>query len=1177
MHGPTLTMPSIFESTTAFPRSHSSSNIPDLVNVDYKRSSVHNDTELPRSASFSTLPTIEDPSTDYNEGELQRLNSAASTPAFPFPQVEETSTLKPSSIREGKSSNRLTKGEKPKNERVGRRQSLVARPKSWIQKVKGSPERNLTPEYTNSTPDEVPSVPQNSKASREKTKSVSGSFATFARKSWISSSSRSPSPSNRKAGKQTEDDGRNEGPSQTASTIPPPPAAVTAKVDHTIEEDIENPSKPPMKRTSTLRKIRQRPQSILGTFTSFSSVNSSTSSLPGSSIDNRSTPRTSTDKVPPLPKNFSTEKLLGVETPRKRDELWQAFRGLESDFSKFQSKSLSLKTNVVRSTLLPFLRNNVHHPSNRCLRPEDIDRRINILNKWWLGLLEVLDGRANQVVSGVDRPVLLEAIVMIMTRPEWRLGPSQFSPLSERSPNRSPERTERMSIRGRKSSSSLNSAGSQFLAESVYHNVRNLFIQNLTSQMHFVVAKMSLRHAPASLVTFCGKSAAYAFFFVPGIAEILVRIWNLPADLLKRVADELGIPKRLDKVETEEVAATFPPHVRVLGWTSVMAMSNQLRKSPVLSILVSKIPWYGSWNSRWCGRDTDLFYVFAKHYHILAEEFMPPHLTFTSKARAPGFVLVQAQILTALDATIHRQPTIDPFPVTFDDVLAVADASATALPLPSTNSARLMGENRLIMLLRDFLSERPADFEPARMTFAQAFSKMIQASAQRTSLFDHNACCVLCDFMDEALSLFVRFHHAHEFEDDFIDWHFWLEVCKKMLESQNSMSEIRVFTFFYSSWNLITNNETRKEILCLKWLLTEETFDKFFNHWCPMVRAYYMRLLCWRMCREDGEATDLDTKIYGVVSSRVKATWANYLFLKQTAESSNLLPPSTTPCPPAPGRRFLIIRNDTQMPAPSLFLGFDGLMTTNNPSNLPQKPSNAYKRQSLIGNPTNLENKVKESPKSAIETPTIQTKRRWTFMGKIIPSLSPSPESSSTSSSTSIKADTEKKALEEARKATSVARTRPPLHSNSGSSDSETPPATASHRAFSFKFSLEWAHNFEKVHSILQNGSSGKGPTGIHGLNERRLTPPRLPAPAHAWLGARVPGMSQEVKPQDPKLSGRDRFTRSKYAGRALAEWAAIVGECNNFVERRRSEGVPALKWMEVPTLGMEGFRKFAA
>ncbi|CCD47817.1 hypothetical protein BofuT4_P037970.1 [Botrytis cinerea T4] len=234
-------MPPVFESKTTFPRSHSSSNIPDLVNVEYKRSSVHSDTELPRSASFSTLPTIEDASTDYNEGELHRLNSAASTPSFPFPQTEAPSP-KSNSIQEGKSTNRLRKEDKSKNERVGRRQSLVARPKSWIQKVKGSPERNPAPEYPNSTPDEVPPVPQISKASRDKTKSVSESFATFARKSWISSSSRSPSPSNRKAGKQIEDDGRHEGPSKMATTILAPPAVVPAKFDHTVE-DTDNQAK----------------------------------------------------------------------------------------------------------------------------------------------------------------------------------------------------------------------------------------------------------------------------------------------------------------------------------------------------------------------------------------------------------------------------------------------------------------------------------------------------------------------------------------------------------------------------------------------------------------------------------------------------------------------------------------------------------------------------------------------------------------------------------------------------------------------------------------------------------------------------------------------------------------------------------------------------------------------
>lgn len=92
---------------------------------------------------------------------------------------------------------------------------------------------------------------------------------------------------------------------------------------------------------------------------------------------------------------------------------------------------------------------------------------------------------------------------------------------------------------------------------------------------------------------------------------------------------------------------------------------------------------------------------------------------------------------------------------------------------------------------------------------------------------------------------------------------------------------------------------------------------------------------------------------------------------------------------------------------------------------------------------------------------------------------------------------------------------------------------------------------------------------------ERRLMPPRLPAAAQASLGARVPNMNREVVPKDPKKSGSERAMRAKYSGRALAEWALVVAECNNFSERRRSEGVPGLRWVEVPTLGVEGFRRF--
>jgi hypothetical protein len=154
--------------------------------------------------------------------------------------------------------------------------------------------------------------------------------------------------------------------------------------------------------------------------------------------------------------------------------------------------------------------------------------------------------------------------------------------------------------------------------------------------MSFVVDKMSLRHAPASLVTFCGKAAAYAFFFVPGIAEILVRIWKLEADVLKRVSDVLGMPRRVNKIELDDVNCAFPNHIQGLGWTSVKSMTNLLRQTPTLPVMAAKIPWYGPWAARWCGRDSDLFYVFAKHYHVLVEEFMPDALSLAEKARAPG-------------------------------------------------------------------------------------------------------------------------------------------------------------------------------------------------------------------------------------------------------------------------------------------------------------------------------------------------------------------------------------------------------------------------------------------------------------------------------------------------------------------------------------------------------------
>lgn len=630
MQGPTWTISPSSSRRTSLPRAFSSPTLPDLVSVDVKQSSPPKDDSLIRSASFSSLTSID---TEYKNG-MERLTFADVPPESAGDMKEQDS----------KPGNRLTKEERPKIERIGRRKSLVARPKSWIQRVKGSPERQSSAPLGITTPSEIPPVPAISKATRDnKTKSVSESFATFAKKSWISSS-RSPSP-NRIPPKGTDSERQAGGSKMTGSPITSSSRSANAsptKLEAASNTSSDNPAKSSLlqsKSTTALQKLKGRPSSVLMNFTSFQSANSSQSSLHRSSLDNRSTPRTSTDKVPPVSNVAVLEKLQNAakDKPQRRDELWSAFRSLENDFTKFQAKSWSLKTNVVRASLLPFLKTHMNHPSNKNLRPEDLDRRVTILNKWWTGILEVLDGRQNQTVSGVDRPVLLEACYSIMTRPEWRLSPSHFTALGERSPNRTPSRSpHRHSLLKRNSSSSVKSSATQFMTESVYHNTRVLFVQNLLTQLNFVVDKMSLRHAPASLVTFCGKAIAYAFFFIPGVADILVRIWKLQSETLRRVSDELGMPRRPNKLDTDEIVNAFPVHIQNLGWTSVNSMSTNLRKPPVLPVVAAKIPWYGPWTSRWCGRDSDLFFVFAKHYHILVEEFLPSELRLLEKARAPG-------------------------------------------------------------------------------------------------------------------------------------------------------------------------------------------------------------------------------------------------------------------------------------------------------------------------------------------------------------------------------------------------------------------------------------------------------------------------------------------------------------------------------------------------------------
>ncbi|CAK7270135.1 hypothetical protein SEPCBS57363_003950 [Sporothrix epigloea] len=1048
--------------------------------------------------------------------------------------------------------------------------------------------------------------------------------------------------------------------------------------------------------------------------------------------------------------------------PTSRDPLWVAFKDLETNFFKFLSKTTTAQRMIlVRATLIPFLRRYVAGGSNpgtsakvnALLVPEDIERRASILNRWWMALLEMLDGPSQaqshtgkaqdslfgsstffgtstttngtfHAVTGVDRPVVLECMSLIMSRPEWRLLTAVFRPLAERSPG------ERVRARANTADSHTCTAPdeSAFLVEeSAEHNVRTMFINNLLAQLVLMVNKMALRQAPISIVNFAGKACAYAFFFVPGVADILIRLWSLDKniELVRRMADTFGLPRR-SKGESEDLVALFPPNIGPLGWTSVNAMQAKLRRPPRMDLLppayvsaCSRVSWFApSWLSRWRGADTDLLFVFCKYYHVLADEFMPAslQLPLVEKARAPGFVLLHAQLLQIFDSTIHRQaaveaamlmagtPMTEGMPTLWMQqqmkqrqpylVSSVDDAFVPSFIMqPSHNLFRDMDENRIIALLRDLLTSSET-LAGARATFASTTMVLLKAATLRTSQYDHSGCYILCDFLHgilQVLDNYYGYSQARRADEDaaaglvdFVDWTFWLDVCKMMLKSNNTMSEIRVLSFVFSTWDIVAADPGRKEALCVDWLLTEEVFNKFFNNWCPMVRAYYMRVLCWRVCRDAGSSNELDAKIFQLVSQRLQTVWSHYLWLKNKADADGVPAPSTAPSLPQPGKRFMIVRTEVTPPQPGLFvhasatinsgpngrasMTFDSLASSVSGINSSATAGSSLFRSELG---TRRHSLAATSTMDDKKTGGGSAKVKWSLLGRVLNLASKPP---SDEEFEQMRNDTALAIA--APKQLSAGPTPPPKSSLSyatpqrlGSPPSDSSSSTGSTPVFDaplfvFKFAL---------HSVPWQGSNGgQGEVVLPpAYRDHVLSRPRLPAPAQARVSAhkaatgnrsesppppaaglppitrRISGLNTgglinearnanpadavphederssakgdgqfcqdyyrsssplmvppdnerdrerkrssylsddsgatdadrdcvTVQPAEPK--GRDAMLRATYSGRALAEWGLVVSECNAFIDRRREDGVYGLKDVEVPTLGVEGMRRF--
>lgn len=181
-------------------------------------------------------------------------------------------------------------------------------------------------------------------------RSVTGTIRSIARKSFLSSTSRSPSPAPAAGEAQRMEKRRSRSPFKKTAiavteiiSVPAPiHSRSTSRSSQISQDGLQKPDVPETSKASTpIVSPLARPMSFMGlknkseTDLKLRRAPSSISLRSRSSVEHFHT-KVSSMKVPPIPTSLSSDRLSSAsfETGKKKDPLWAAFRALDGDYMK---------------------------------------------------------------------------------------------------------------------------------------------------------------------------------------------------------------------------------------------------------------------------------------------------------------------------------------------------------------------------------------------------------------------------------------------------------------------------------------------------------------------------------------------------------------------------------------------------------------------------------------------------------------------------------------------------------------------------------------------------------------------------------------------------------------------------------------------------------------------------
>lgn len=262
---------------------------------------------------------------------------------------------------------------------------------------------------------------------------------------------------------------------------------------------------------------------------------------------------------------------------------------------------------------------------------------------------------------------------------------------------------------------------------------------------------------------------------------------------------------------------------------------------------------------------------------------------------------------------------------------------------------RRVDQLKMLAAIREILHNEDACtafFEP----FCIQFEKIVHAVTLRTSLYNVESCITLCDLVEEYLASLILSdcHTKHRIliqKDNVIDWKFWMVPIERMLAGENVNTILRALAFLFNVWGHIpmsSNDEatspgkdsmkssTKQSNMfdlfddqeglrwnCTVWLLSPKMWKTYFCHWNPLVRAYYLRLICWRVASVGSDSGLLSSVLYAnynsdareLLAKRLRYTCSRFTEAQNNSKLKGQPTISAVACKPALNRSLVITFN----------------------------------------------------------------------------------------------------------------------------------------------------------------------------------------------------------------------------------------------------------------------------